>query len=83
MGNVWCIGSVTAFIQSPASTVKFFLYLSGPAGGGSVDWVYGQLGVKYSYAVSMQDQSGRGERFVYVEKGLLEGVKAFVKAMQL
>ena len=50
---------------------------------GSVDWVYGQLGVKYSYAVSMQDRSGRGERFVYVEKGLLEGVKAFVKAMQL
>ena len=24
VGNVWCIGSVTAFIQSPASTVKFF-----------------------------------------------------------
>ena len=23
-GDVWCIGSVTAFIQSPASTVKFF-----------------------------------------------------------
>ena len=45
--------------------------------------MYGQLGVKYSYAVSMQDRSGRGERFVYVEKGLLEGVKAFVKAMQL
>ncbi|CAH3171710.1 unnamed protein product [Porites lobata] len=55
----------------------------GPAGGGSVDWVYDQLGVKYSYAVSMQDRSGRGERFVYVGKGLLEGVKAFVKAMQL
>ena len=44
---------------------------------GSVDWVYGQLGVKYSYAVSMQDRSGREERFVYVEKGLLEGGKAF------
>ena len=43
---------------------EIFLYLSGPAGGGSVDWVYGQLGVKYSYAVSMQDRSGRGERFV-------------------
>ena len=62
---------------------SIFLYLSGPAGGGSVDWVYGQLGVKYSYAVSMGDQSGRGERFVYVGKGLLEGVKAFVKTMQL
>ena len=60
-----------------------FLFLSGPAGGGSVDWMYGQLGVKYSYAVSMQDRSGRGERFVYVGKGLLQGLKAFVKAMQL
>ena len=48
---------------------------------GSVDWVYGQLGVKYSYAVCMQDRSGSGERFVYAEKGLLEGVKTF--AMQL
>ena len=62
---------------------EIFLYLSGPAGGGSVDWVYGQLGVKYSYAVSMQDRSGRGERLVYVGKGLLQGLKAFVKAMQL
>ena len=62
---------------------EIFLYFSGPAGGGSVDWVYGQLGVKYSYAVSMKDRSGSGERFVDVGKGLLEGVKAFVKAMQL
>ena len=35
-----------------------------------------------SYAVSMQDRSGRGERFVYVGKGLLEGVKALVKAIE-
>ena len=62
---------------------EIFLYLSGPAGGGRVDWVYGQFGVKYSYAVSIRDRSGRGERFCYVGKGLLEGVKAFVKAMQL
>ena len=59
-----------------------YIYLSGPAFGGSVDWMYGQVGVKYSYAVSMQDRSGRGERFGYVGKGLLEGVKALVKAIE-
>ena len=47
---------------------EIFLYLSGPAGGGSVDWVYGQLGVKYSYAVSMQDRSGRGSGLSTLEK---------------
>ena len=67
----------------PLQLLIFFIPVSGPAGGGSVDWMYGQLGVKYSYAVFMQDRSGRGERFVCVGKGLLEGIKAFVKAMQL
>ena len=45
--------------------------------------MYGQLGVKYSYAVSMGDRSGRGERFGYVGKGLLEGVKALFKAIEI
>ena len=61
---------------------KVCLYLSGPAGGGSVDWVYGQLGVKYSYAVSMGDQSGRGSSLSTLEKDYSKA-KAFVKAMPL
>ena len=61
---------------------KIFLYLSGPAGGGSVDWVYGQLGVKYSYAVSMGDQSGRGSSLSTLKKDCSKA-KAFVKAMPL
>lgn len=57
-----------------------------PAAGGSEDWTYGELGVKYSFSVELRDEGRYGfllppEQIIPTGEETFEGLKALVKAM--
>ena len=56
------------------------------ASGGSEDWTYGQLKVKYSFSVELRDKGRYGfllpkEQIIPTGEETFEGLKALVKAM--
>lgn len=56
------------------------------ASGGSEDWTYGQLGVKYSFSVELRDTGRYGfllpkEQIIPTGEETFEGLKVLVKAM--
>ncbi|XP_020615344.1 carboxypeptidase B-like isoform X3 [Orbicella faveolata] len=58
-----------------------------PAAGGSEDWTYGELGVKYSFSVELRDTGRYGfllppDQIIPTGEETFEGLKALVKAME-
>lgn len=56
------------------------------ASGGSEDWTYGKLKVKYSFSVELRDKGRYGflllkEQIIPTGEETFEGLKALVKAM--
>ena len=56
------------------------------ASGGSEDWTYGKLEVKYSFSVELRDKGRYGfllpkEQIIPTGEETFEGLKALVKAM--
>lgn len=59
-----------------------------PAAGGSEDWTYGSLGVKYSFSVELRDTGRYGfllppDQIIPTGEETFEGLKALVNAMQI
>lgn len=59
-----------------------------PAAGGSEDWTYGVLGVKYSFSVELRDTGRYGfllppDQIIPTGEETFEGLKALVNAMQI
>lgn len=66
----------------------FGLLVVDAASGGSEDWTYGQLGVKYSFSVELRDRGRYGfllppYQITPTGEETFEGLKALVKAMQI
>ncbi|XP_068759283.1 carboxypeptidase B-like [Montipora capricornis] len=63
-------------------------YLLYAASGGSEDWTYGSLGVKYSFSVELRDTGRYGfllppEQIIPTGEETFEGLKALVDAMKV
>ena len=59
-----------------------------PASGGSEDWTYGELGVKYSFSVELRDKGYYGfllppDQIIPSGEETFEGLKALVNAMEI
>ena len=59
-----------------------------PAAGGSEDWTYGKLGVKYSFSVELRDTGRYGfllppDQIIPTGEETFEGLKALVHAMKI
>lgn len=72
--------NIVALILLPCS------FLPDPAAGGSEDWTYGQLGVKYSFSVELRDTGRYGfllppDQIIPTGEETFEGLKALVNAM--
>ena len=64
--------------------LSFLFFSSDIASGISIDWVYGELGVKYSYVVELRD-TGRfafllpEDQILPTGEEMLEGLKTIAK----
>ena len=70
-----------------AMLILFFVLLD-PASGGSEDWTYGVLGVKYSFSVELRDTGRYGfllppDQIIPTGEETFEGLKALVGAMEV
>lgn len=59
-----------------------------PAAGGSEDWTYGKLGIKYSFGTELRDTGRHGfllpaDQIIPTAREYFEGIKALVKAMRV
>ena len=69
------------------SIILFLLSFSeDPASGGSEDWTYGELGVKYSFSVELRDEGQYGfllpaDQIIPTGEETFEGLKALVREM--
>ena len=53
-------GRVYALFSYDVLNYQSPLFFADEGAGGSIDWTYGQLGVKYSYAVELRDRGYYG-----------------------
>ena len=58
------------------------------AAGGSEDWTYGKLGIKYSFGTELRDTGRYGfllpaNQILPTAREYFEGIKALVKAMRV
>ncbi|KAL9959738.1 hypothetical protein ACROYT_G033093 [Oculina patagonica] len=62
--------------------------ITNPAAGGSEDWTYGKLGVKYSFSVELRDTGRYGfllpaNQIIPTGEETFEGLKALVREMEI
>ena len=72
----------------PIFATFLYLVLLDPAAGGSEDWTYGELGVKYSFSVELRDEGRYGfllppRQIIPTGKETFEGLKALVREMKI
>ena len=65
-----------------------YFFLPDPAAGGSEDWTYGELGVKYSFSVELRDTGRYGfllppDQIIPTGEETFEGLKALVNSMKV
>ena len=68
--------------------LNFVFFVSDAAAGGSEDWVYGTLGVKYAFSVELRDRGRHGfllppEQIIPTGIETLAGLTALVFEMRI